>query len=572
MLNKMLAYLRPYIKWFILGQMTMLIGTAAGLAFPWAVGRIFERLFMAGESRSLLIAVGTLAGVFLLTETANYVKTFALEYVGQNMIRDLRDQVYRKLLALSLDYYGSQNSGEIASRMSNDMNLFQQGLSSGLTFILQQAISLVAVIVLLLRLDAILTLAVFGMMPIIMVVSKRMGERVKVLSSSMQDRLGYLMSIITQSLSGLDIIKAFVLEHYALEIFREQNNTIKNKSLQSVRISAGTRWIIGLLNSLFLLVVIGLGGYRVWRGFLSAADLISFILYSEMIAGPLAMLSGIYVEINKAAAAFERISDILNAPTTIASPSNALTGDSLSGRIEFEHVSFSYDGRKDILQDISFAVSPGQTVALVGPSGVGKSTLIKLIPRFYDPTVGSVQIDQVDIRSYDLEFLRSQIAVVPQETFLFDMSLYDNIACGRPQATAQEVEQAARLANAHEFIVELEQGYHTLGGERGARLSGGQKQRIAIARAFLKNPAILILDEATSALDTHSERRVQDALERLMRDRTTLIIAHRLSTIERANSILVIRDGRIAAAGTHPELLETCPFYADLYRKQFGAA
>lgn len=218
MLNKMLAYLRPYIKWFILGQMTMLIGTAAGLAFPWAVGRIFERLFMAGESRSLLIAIGTLAGVFLLTETANYVKTFALEYVGQNMIRDLRDQVYRKLLALSLDYYGSQNSGEIASRMSNDMNLFQQGLSSGLTFILQQAISLVAVIVLLLRLDAILTLAVFGMMPIIMVVSKRMGERVKVLSSSMQDRLGYLMSIITQSLSGLDIIKAFVLEHRSLLI------------------------------------------------------------------------------------------------------------------------------------------------------------------------------------------------------------------------------------------------------------------------------------------------------------------------------------------------------------------
>lgn len=594
MLKRMLSYLVPYKTWFIAGQIAMLVSTAAGLAFPWAVRGIFDRLFEAGTVQPLLLAIGTLAVVFVLTETANYAKTFALEHVGQNIIRDLRDQVYRKLLSLSLDYYGHKNSGEITSSMSNDMNLFQQGLSTGLTYILQQTLSLIAVVVLLLRLDWVLTLTVFCTMPIIMLISKKMGEKVKALSSSMQDRLGHLMSIITQSISGIDIIKAFVLENYALEMFRDQNDRIRDKSLHSVQVSAGARLIIGLLNSLFLLVVIGLGGYRVFRGFLSSADLIAFILYSEMIAGPIAMLSGIYVEINKAIVAFERISAILNTPTAIASPADALKPERLqeqakdstmcdaahrlnSPAIEFRNISFSYDGHKEIVKDITFTIQPGETVALVGPSGVGKSTLIKLIPRFYDPTAGAVLIDQIDIRRFDLEFLRSQIAVVPQETFLFDMSIQDNIACGRPDASQGEIEQAARLANAHEFIMELENGYQTLVGERGARLSGGQKQRIAIARAFLKNPRILILDEATSSLDTYSERKVQDALERLMRGdelnrrRTTLIIAHRLSTIERADKIMVLRDGRILAQGTHRELLDSCPFYGDLYKNQFAS-
>lgn len=575
MLFKMLSYLKPHKKAFIVGQIAMLIGTLAGLAFPWTVREVFGALFQTGNMTLLLTWVGLLAGVFAMREVANWAKTNALDSVGQNIIRDLRDRLYQKLLELSLDYYDHQTSGEITSRLTNDINLIQSGLSSGLAYIFQQIISLIGVTILLISIDPLLTLAIFGALPVIILISKAMGDRVKAITQSMQERLAALTNIVSESVSGIDIIKAFVLEHYARELFRGENNQILSKSLQSIRITSGARLVIGLLDSAFMLLVIGLGGYRVAQGHLTPPDLIAFILYSEMVVGPVAMLAGIYIEINKALAAFARIDDILSARVTIQGGPPPLLPErievpAVQGYIAFQGVDFSYDGQKPVLRSINLTIEPGETVALVGPSGVGKSTLVKLIPRFYDPTAGRIYLDGIDIRDLDVEFLRRQIAIVPQDTYLFGLSIYENIACGRIEASEDEIVRAAQLANAHEFILEQPEGYHTEIGERGARLSGGQRQRLAIARAFLKDPRILILDEATSALDTHAERRVQDALDRLMQGRTTLIIAHRLSTIEKANKIVVLEQGSIEAVGTHQQLIETCELYRSLYHSQFA--
>ncbi len=567
----MLGYLAPYKALFVAGQTAMLVATAAGLAFPWMVRNVFDVLFAAGTMHMLLVAIGGLAVVSVVREVANFAKNRALGHIGQRMIRDMRASVYERLLYLSLGFYDNQNSGDITSSMTNDMALLQQGLASGLTYILQQALSLIAVVFLLFGIDVVLTLILFGTLPAILIVSKRMGDRVKAISRSTQERLGYLMGILNQSVSGIAVIQAFVLENYARGFFRDENDRILEKSIENIQVSTAAGLLIGLANALFLLVVIGAGALRVTGGYLSPADLIAFILYSEMVAGPISVLSGIYIEINRATAAYQRIAAILEAPVEVANRPVELL-NSVQGRVDFHDVAFTYDGERPILKDISFSLAPGETVALVGPSGAGKSTLAKLLPRFYDPDAGAILFDGVDIRELDLHVLRRQIAIVPQETYLFSMSIRDNIACGEPRASDAAIKRAARLANADDFIREQDLGYDTEVGERGARLSGGQRQRIAIARAFLKDPSILILDEATSALDTHAERQIQGALDTLMRDRATLIIAHRLSTIENADRIIVLQDGRIVATGAHAELVETCAFYADLCRNQFVQA
>ncbi len=568
-LRGILSYLAPYKALFVVGQIAMLVGTAAGLAFPWMVRNVFDVLFQPQRMNALLIAIGGLAAVSVAGEFANFIKNRALGHLGQKMIRDLRANIYERLLHLSLDYYDNQNSGDITSSMTNDMAMLQQGLSSGLTYILQQALSLMAVVALLFSMDAVLTLIVLATLPIILVISQKMGAKVKAIAKSTQERLGYLMNILNQSISGMSVIQAFVLENYARGLFRDENDRILDKSIANIKVTTTAGLLIGLLNALFLLVVIGIGALRVAGGYLTPADLIAFILYAEMVAGPVAALSGIYIEINKALAAYQRIVAILETPAEVVNrPTRAL--ERVQGHVEFRDVTFSYDEEKPILKNISFSIAPGETVALVGPSGAGKSTLAKLLPRFYDPDGGAILLDGVDIRDLDVHFLRQQIAIVPQETYLFGMSIRDNIACGQPEASTEAIERAARLANADGFIRELDHGYGTEIGERGARLSGGQRQRLAIARAFLKDPRILILDEATSALDTHAERQIQSALDTLRHDRTTLIIAHRLSTIKNADKIVVLKDGGILAIGTHADLVETCPFYRDLYQKQFA--
>ena len=568
---RMLALVAPYKSHFALGQLAMLVGTAAGLVAPWLIRNVFEML-QRGDLGLLLGFTGLLAGAYAIKALADWARTNALEYVGQRMIRDLRAAAYGRLLELSLGYYSGKSSGEIASSMSNDMNLLQQGLASGLAVVLQQAITLVVVVLVLFRLDWVLTCAVLAMLPLVILISKRMGDQVKAIAHHTQERLGSLMTIINESIAGISIIQAFVLEQHALGLFKHQNEQVLSRSLQGIRVTTTARLIISLLNSAFLLVVIGLGAYRASQGILSLPDLIAFILYSEMVAGPVAVLAGVYVEVNRATAAFQRIAGIMEAQPQIADPPQPVTIPEVKGHVRFNQVSFAYDGTHEVLRDIGFQVAPGETIALVGPSGAGKSTLVKLLPRFYDPTRGAITLDGVDIKHLDLQYLRSQIGIVPQEAHLFGLSIGANIACGKPEATDEEIRWAAKLANAHAFIMEQPQGYDTPVGEDGASLSGGQRQRIAIARAFIKNPPILILDEATSALDTLSERQVREAWEKLKAGRTTFVIAHRLSTIQGADRIIVLRDGEILAIGPHEDLVRSCPFYRSLYETQFALA
>ncbi len=569
-LLRALWLLSPYRWLFVLAQIAMLLGAAGGLALPSAVSHALDILLQGGGLDALARSLAVLGGIMVMGEVGNYVKNYVLGYIGQRMVRNLRAQLYGKLLTLSLDYYDHAKSGDIASRMTNDITVFQQGLSSGLTYVVQQVLTLVAVVVLMFRLDSLLAAVVLASVVVVAAISSRMGTRVRQITRSTQKRLGDLMDIVNESVSGMSIIKSFSLEGTASHLFSRQNDTVLDRSMRAVKVQSRTRALTGLLGALSFLVTLGVGGYRVHLGVLLVADLIAFVLYAEMIWGPIGTLASLYAEVNRAVAAYDRICETLDAPRTINDPAQPVILDSVRGEVVFGDVSFSYEPGVPILDHVSLSVQPGETVALVGPSGAGKTTLVSLISRLYDVDEGTLTIDGVDVRDLALAALRGMVGIVPQDTHLFGFSILENILCGRPDASDEDVQKAAREANAHEFILGLSDGYATVAGERGARLSGGQRQRIAIARAFLKDPPILILDEATSSLDTHSERMVQKALETLMAGRTTLIIAHRLSTIVNADRIVVLDKGRVVAQGPHDELLETCALYADLYRKQFG--
>lgn len=566
--KRLMSWLKPYTMRFTIGQIAMFLGSGASLAFPWALRELLDTSFTSNDYKSLIFAIGFLVVIEVIAGFSNYIKNINLGFISQKVVGDLRVRVYEQLQKMSIDFYKKRNSGEIVSRMTNDINLFQQALTTGLTYILQMAITLLVAVVMLVNMDVMLTVIVFVSFPIMMLVTKLMSAKVKGISKKSQENLSNITAILNQSVSGIGVIKAFGLEKFAKRMFGDENKKWLGNIIKQVKIKARTRMVVDYLRSFQLLLILGVGAYRVFSGDISTGTLIAFILYSQMLSGPVGMFSEIYVEIQRAMAAADRIFEILDYRRDIVNPEEPISIEDLNGRVNFENVSFSYDVDNEVIKGIDFAIEPGQSAAFVGMSGAGKTTVFNFIPRFYDVSGGSVTLDGIDVRDMDMDELRSKIAIVPQDTYLFEMSIKDNIGCGKPNATEDEIIAAAKLANAHDFIMEMPDKYETVAGEGGTRLSGGQRQRVAIARAFLKNPRILLLDEATSALDTHSERIVQKAIERLMKDRTTLVIAHRLSTIINADVIFVMEKGRIISQGTHSELLDKCERYRDLYRAQ----
>lgn len=566
--KRLMSWLKPYTMRFTIGQIAMFLGSGASLAFPWALRELLDTSFTSNDYKSLIFAISFLVVIEVIAGFSNYIKNINLGFISQKVVGDLRVRVYEQLQKMSIDFYKKRNSGEIVSRMTNDINLFQQALTTGLTYILQMAITLLVAVVMLVNMDVMLTVIVFVSFPIMMLVTKLMSAKVKGISKKSQENLSNITAILNQSVSGIGVIKAFGLEKFAKRMFGDENKKWLGNIIKQVKIKARTRMVVDYLRSFQLLLILGVGAYRVFSGDISTGTLIAFILYSQMLSGPVGMFSEIYVEIQRAMAAADRIFEILDYRRDIVNPEEPISIENMNGRVNFENVSFSYDVDNEVIKGIDFAIEPGQSAAFVGMSGAGKTTVFNFIPRFYDVSGGSVTIDGIDVRDMDMDELRSKIAIVPQDTYLFEMSIKDNIGCGKPNATEDEIIAAAKLANAHDFIMEMPDKYETVAGEGGTRLSGGQRQRVAIARAFLKNPRILLLDEATSALDTHSERIVQKAIERLMKDRTTLVIAHRLSTIINADVIFVMEKGRIISQGTHSELLDKCERYRDLYRAQ----
>ena len=519
-----------------------------------------------GPATTLLI-LGLILTLLTLLKTSTYFGGSAcLMPIKTGIVRDIRAKLYRKILYLPLAFFSEERKGDILARISTDVNEVDASIGSSLDMIIKNPIFIIVYITTLLCMSWQLTLFVLIVVPFMAIGIGRIGKRLKSSSLKAQARWSDGLSIIEETLGGLRIIKAFIAERKMEDKFVAVNNEYRRISMRVAIRQSSAHPVSEFLGTLMIVIVLWFGGYLIFAG-LSPIDASAFIYYLTILyttLQPVKDLSKAGYTIQKGMASMERINKILDAENNITERPDASTISGLNQAIELRNVSFAYSDGREVLTDINLTIPRGQTIALVGQSGSGKSTLVDLIPRYHDIQHGSITIDGTDIRDLTIQSLRSIIGNVNQEAILFNDTIYNNIAFGVDHATREQVEEAARIANAHDFIMEMPEGYDTNIGDRGGRLSGGQRQRISIARAILKNPPILILDEATSALDTESEKLVQDALERLMRSRTTIAIAHRLSTIKNADRIYVLHDGRIVEQGTHDELIALGGYYRKL--------
>ncbi len=501
-----------------------------------------------------------------------YLQGFFMAYVQQSIIRHFRDRLFEKYQRLSLDYFHRRRTGEIISRVTNDVVVLNESIDIGFNRLVTDSILLIVFFTFLIILSWKLTLLSMVVMPVVFGFIWFTGKKLRKYSERSQMRMADVNSVLEESISNIRIVKAFSMEKFETQKFFQATKEYFRSLLRMTRIRHLASPINDILATVAGVIILLFAGTRIIAGTgeLDAGDFMTFILAMFSMIKPVKSLSQVHIKLQEGMAAAERIFSVLDTDEKVTDPPKAHHLTRFTDGIVYDHVSFSYNGSERVLDDICFEVKCGEVVAIVGPSGAGKSTLLDLLPRFYDPQEGVITIDGYDIRTLSLQSLRSLMGIVTQETFLFNDTIRNNIAYGLNGVSAEKVIEAARMANAHRFIADMPQGYDTVVGNRGVMLSGGQRQRLAIARALLKNPPILIFDEATSALDTESEKLVQEAIDRLMTNRTTLVVAHRLSTIQNADRILVIDQGRIVESGKHEELLKREGLYRRLYLMQFG--
>jgi subfamily B ATP-binding cassette protein MsbA len=556
-----------------LATLTLVLSASLGLAFPMVVRYLLDAAFIQ-QNRALLdrIAVGLIL-LFTIQAFLNYAQTYLLSAVGERVVAGLRQELFTRLLLMSPGFFAERRTGELTSRLTTDIGLLQGVLSHQIAEFSRQMLALVGGIVLLTLMQPQLTLTALGVVPLVVGSALFFGRRLRRMTTSVQDKVADATAVAEEAFSQIRTVQSFVQEPAERQRYGERIG----ESVRAALVRANIRGVFfGVLTfSTFVGIVIVLwqGGLLVLEGKLTPGELVQFLLYTITIAAAIGALASFFSSYQEAVGAAQRVFEILETDPAIADPKSPTELPSPArGNVAFEGVSFRYQDDPAlpwILEGINLVCAPGEVIALVGPSGGGKTTLVSLLPRFWDPDRGRVLIDGIDIRTLRLADLRNAMAIVPQDPALFSGTIRENIAYARPGASLEDVETAARAAHADEFIERLPRGYETLVGERGIKLSGGQRQRVAIARAILKDPAILILDEATSNLDTESERLIEDALSKLLVGRTTLIIAHRLSTVRRADRLVVIDHGRIVEEGTHGELLELGGLYARLYQRQF---
>ena len=567
-LYRLFGYARPYRGRFAAALAAMLVYAAATAGVAALIKPVIDRVLPKGESlASWSIA---LLLVYIVKGLGAYGSAFVMTDIGQRVVRDLRDQLFRHILDQSATFFSRHTSGQLMSRITNDVNQVQQAVSETIGDLMREGLSLVGLACYLFYIDARLALVAVTGAPIVVYPLVRFGKRIRSTTRRSQEQLEHLSHVTAEAFSGHRIVKAFGAEGHEEQRFRRASQRLYRTNLKVTSALALLPPLMELLGGIAVVGLIWYGSQQIGKGVLTQGDFAAFVAAAFMMYAPVKKLSRVNATLQQAMAASERIFEILDTHSEVPERADAQPLARLRQGIEFRNVSFAYDGvSKTILKEVSFSVRLGQAVAIVGLSGAGKTTLVNLVPRFYDVSGGSILIDGVDIRDVTLASLRSQIGIVTQDTVLFDDTITNNIAYGTPGASPDEIEAAARAAHAHEFIVTLPEKYEARIGERGQRLSGGQRQRLAIARALLKNSPILILDEATSSLDAESELLVQDALQTLMRNRTSFVIAHRLSTVRRADSIIVLERGRVAEIGRHDELLaRPGGVYAKLYSLQ----
>lgn len=563
------ALSKPYRVRFYLATAATLIATGIWLTVPLGLRELLDAVFESGDGTLLnMLAIGLFV-LFILQSIFSFFGNYHLEWVGERVVTDLRKKLYKHLHSLGFRFFANRRLGEITSRLTNDVGSVRTALTDSVPQLLTITFSLIGSVSLMVVLNWRLSMVIFFTVPFVTIATRYFGLKIRKLSRSIQDELADSTAVAENALGAIRLVKAFVREEYEVNRYKTAVEKLFNTARRKVILTQLFWSGVAIMFMTTLVIIFWYGGKEVLANRLTAGDLVAFIIYALNISRSISQSSRLYAALNTAAGASERIFELLEEKPEIRDSDNAQAVRNIRGEIELANVHFAYDEGKDVLKGISCKVMAGESIALVGPSGAGKTTLMNLIPRFYDPYQGSIYVDGINIRDIKVKSLREQISIVPQEVHLIGSTIRENILYGRLNASDDELKIAAEDANAHEFIMETANGYDTMIGEKGIKLSGGQRQRIAIARAILKNPAILLLDEATSSLDSESEAQVQEALYRLMQNRTTFVIAHRLSTVQHADRILVLDNGRVVESGTHADLIRENGLYSHLYELQF---
>lgn len=566
---RILSYIKPYMHRLLFAMVCTIMAAAGNLYIPWIIKDMIDEVWADKNGTMLNWIAASIIAIFIVRGLFWYGQNYLMSYVGQSVIIDIRAAVFKKLQRLSVSFYDKNKTGTIMSYVTNDVNALQSAMVENTIEMITEGFILIGSVVAMIYLDWRLTLFTVCTFPVVLWFMEFFGKKIRKTGGRIQECTADITSVLQESVASARVIKSFVREDYEVDRFDVENKANFRANMKNAQLMATLTPVVELVAAIGVTMIIWYGGNNVINGTITAGSLVAFLTYAVNISNPIKRLTRVIGNIQKALAAAQRVFMIIDMPEEIAESRDAKQLPEVSGKVEFQNVSFAYNDKGNVITDLSFSVKPGEVIAIVGPSGAGKSTIANLLPRFYDVNKGDIKIDGHSVREVTLDSLREQVGIVPQETMLFNGSVYNNILYGRLDATKEEIEAAAKAANAHDFIMQLTDGYETKLGDRGVNLSGGQRQRIAIARAILKNPRILILDEATSALDTESERVVQEALDRLMVGRTSFVIAHRLSTVKNADKILVLEKGNLVESGTHDELLALDGLYAHLYKIQY---
>lgn len=566
---RILSYIKPYMHRLLFAMVCTIMAAAGNLYIPWIIKDMIDEVLADKNGTMLNWIAASIIAIFIVRGLFWYGQNYLMSYVGQSVIIDIRAAVFKKLQRLSVSFYDKNKTGTIMSYVTNDVNALQSAMVENTIEMITEGFILIGSVVAMIYLDWRLTLFTVCTFPVVLWFMEFFGKKIRKTGGRIQECTADIISVLQESVASARVIKSFVREDYEVDRFDVENKANFRANMKNAQLMATLTPVVELVAAIGVTMIIWYGGNNVINGTITAGSLVAFLTYAVNISNPIKRLTRVIGNIQKALAAAQRVFMIIDMPEEIAESRDAKQLPEVSGKVEFQNVSFAYNDKGNVITDLSFSVKPGEVIAIVGLSGAGKSTIANLLPRFYDVNKGDIKIDGHSVREVTLDSLREQVGIVPQETMLFNGSVYNNILYGRLDATKEEIEAAAKAANAHDFIMQLTDGYETKLGDRGVNLSGGQRQRIAIARAILKNPRILILDEATSALDTESERVVQEALDRLMVGRTSFVIAHRLSTVKNADKILVLEKGNLVESGTHDELLALDGLYAHLYKIQY---